>query len=166
MGINTRIELSSDTIRHLNKALEVVPDKVVRKVIARASKRAMKSSLKLARALAPRRSGFFRKALSLVQKRYRASGTFYTVIGPRVDAFDPVTGERPHKIAHLIEKGTRPHKITLPSGRVVNHPGAAPTHMLLKTHEQKKGEVQDTFEAEIIAGVDREVERVANRSIR
>lgn len=117
----------------------------------RVMKKAAKPIVDAARSGVTRRTGLLKKSIGSKEKKY-ASGVHVSVIGVRKDVVGVTTNERtgktikvlPYKYAHLVEFGTRPHKIG--SGK---HPGAAAKPFLGPAFEEHKGEAVGIIESEI-----------------
>jgi len=119
------------------RMLKALPDRIERRVLRQAIRPASALAAKAAKRLAPRRLGLLKKAIASKIKSYTATNTVAAIVGANMD----VTGtdekgrlQRPGKYIHLVEKGTRPHKITITptkgpmAGRTItlNHPGTKP----------------------------------------
>ena len=99
------LDLDDEKFDRLIRGLEKLPDKLYDKVVKRAAKLAVKPMMKIAKSLAPVRTGYFKKSIKSKMKTYRRNGTVVVVWGPE-NKKDPRTGENPANIAHLIEGGT------------------------------------------------------------
>jgi len=104
------LDLDDEKFDRLIRALEKLPDKLYDKVVKRAAKMAVKPMMKIAKARAPHKSGFFKKSIISKLKTYKRNATVIVIMGPE-NKKDPQTGENPANIAHLIEYGTAAHKI-------------------------------------------------------
>ena len=91
----------------LDRRLRLLPDKLQSRVVKKGIRAAGKPILKTAKARVPVETGALKKSLGTKLKTYRHSGNSVLIIGPRTD--DRYTkGERkPHKYAHLVERGTK-----------------------------------------------------------
>lgn len=98
-----------------------------------------------------------------------ANSPSYTTVKARLN---PITGlykgrwHKPHKTAHLVEQGTKPHRIRI-YGRIrIQHPGAKAYPYLGPALEAQEGEAQDVFFAEAWQGIRRELSKRAKKAAR
>lgn len=85
---------------------------------------------------------------------------------------NPITGRvkarwhNPAKTGHLLELGTKPHRIRI-YGRIrIQHPGAKAYPYLGPALEAQEGEAQDVFFAEAWQGIRRELSKRAKKAAR
>lgn len=115
------------------------------------------------------------------EQKLRNKGQYHHIrIGATVDPgnvtvkarINPITGRakakwhNPAKTAHLVELGTKPHRIRL-YGRIrIDHPGAKPHPALIPALEQNEALVEAIFAREAWAGIERELKKRARRAKR
>jgi hypothetical protein len=113
-----------------------------------------------------------KKAVFQRIKSYRGGAYVLAVVGARAKK-DPATGRNPAKYAHLVEGGTRPHRIPkLPGKRLkfdaggaliiraaVAHPGGAAQRPLERAYRTSKPEALRNFRGKFAAEVIAEAKR-------
>lgn len=157
----------------LQKRLNALDDKVIRRIVPKASKQATSSVLRTAKTLAPKESGLLIRSLGQKQKLYRRSGVFVTIVGPRTGFKQQVEVEdrfgnvkkifrNPVKYAHLVEKGTRPHSLVPKSGlknqikrriQGKNHPGSKAKEFMSRSYDANKQTVVQVYRSVIAAEI-------------
>lgn len=158
----------------LQKRLNALPDKVIRRIVPRASELATDSVLADARRRAPEETGLLKESLGKKQKLYRRSGTFVTVVGPRmgfkriVKVFDREGRSKPRyrnpvNYAHLVEKGTKPHSLRTAGKGVVsravhklrskNHPGTVARPFISTAYAKNRGRVVQVYRSVIASEI-------------
>ncbi len=94
------------------------------------------------------RTGALRKSIGRRQKKYKSTLTVFQAIGPRLGFDRPhtytfagrtfTTTVRPTKYAHLVAKGTKPHK---QPNLGIDHPGTPATYFARKAFIQTNRQV-------------------------
>jgi hypothetical protein len=150
----------------LHKVLSGLPDRVQRRVMREAVKPANSIAVKAAKRLCPTRLGLLKRSLGTKVKTYVAKGTVTGITGPRTNVTATVEGKtvKPAKYSHLVEKGTRPHRITITpktgpmAGKPVtlNHPGARATNFIAKAEETTRAQRVSAATEKLTAGTVRE----------
>ena len=115
-------------------------------------------------------TGLLRDSIGLVVRAPRRGNRVVVVVGARGDAaftmVDSRTGKvmkRPTKYAHLVEFGTRPHRIVRKgiskSGRpwvqVIDHPGTDPRPFMRPAFDGAGASVQARMQREVKKGLER-----------
>jgi len=137
--------------KQLERKLARLPDRVLNRVVRRASAKAMIPVSRSAKANAPRETGLLAKSIGRKTKVFKSGGTVQTVVGPRLGFKQMVTlpnGKtmlrNPFKYAHLVEFGTR-------------HSAAKP--FMRPALESNKGAIIAVYRSELASGVVREAVR-------
>lgn len=114
-----------------------------------------------------------------VEQRVKNKGQYHYVrIGAIVDQsattvkakLNPITGRvkarwhNPAKTAHLLELGTKPHRIVQGKNLVIQHPGARPHPGLIPALEENAALVEAIFTREAWRGIERELKKRARRA--
>ena len=168
-GGDVELALDRQAMKLLQKNVKRLGNEAAAKIAASASKKGLKVILKAARANAEKiqRTGLLALSLDIVQKKYKRTGTIFNAIGPRHGFKDPISGENPANIAHLVELGTDPHTIA-PKGQAgalkikrghgptrhvkgeIHHPGAKAKPFMRPAYDAKGKEAMrvtaDTFD--------------------
>ena len=157
-------------------------DNVVNKVVGPAAKKALGAVERAAKVnlLGRNTSGLLEVSIGIVQRKRKARGTVYSIVGPRTGFKDPISGENPANISHLVEFGTRPHWIApknragvlkIKRGRgptrlvkgAVWHPGARPKPFMRPAYDTHGRGVLRTMQTEMRVGVAKQAAKVARR---
>ncbi|MCP4539820.1 MAG: hypothetical protein GY832_21995 [Chloroflexi bacterium] len=175
------INLSGDV--ELQRMLNGIGDKVLKKVVRKAEAKAMMIVVQAAKANVRRHGstqGYNKlaKAIGRRTKLYRQSATMVTVAGIRSKQGDKEFD--PSRVGHLLEFGTAPHDITLkkplrltgeagtsgrtlPAGFVIHHPGAEKKPFLRPAFDNNKGRIIGTFRRFIKDGIIDEAKKLAKK---
>jgi len=117
-------------------------------------------------------------AISFEQKVKNKGQYHYIRIGAITDEsaktvkakLNPLTGRvkarwhNPAKTAHLLELGTKPHRIVQGKNLVIQHPGARPHPGLIPALEENAALVEAIFTREAWKGIERELKKRARRA--
>jgi HK97 gp10 family phage protein len=153
------------------RRLRVLPDKLQRKVIRGAVSKSTTLVARDARKRIPKGTGtneqgvprkHLKNSIKTKTKTYKNTGTIVGVVGADKTAFH----------AHLVHNGTAPHttvltrplvlnNVVLPAGFAIPHPGAKANPFLDDAIKATRGRVQAKLSKEIIAGLEREVKKLA-----
>jgi hypothetical protein len=168
----------------LERRMLALEGRVLDRQVGRAVDYAMTPVVGAARRRCVHRSGTLAHSLQKKLRKYPRTHKIVLAVRPDPAAHDPKTGERPAKIAHLIEFGTEPHEIHL-SGPVqirvwlgageeasgyygdrwvagtIHHPGSAPKPFLRPALVEQKDNVIARYRSRIIKGVDEETRKLA-----
>lgn len=139
----------------LIRALKAFPDKLARKVLRKAGSKAATPVARAARKLVRPTSKTIATSIGSKVKVYPKSGRLFVAVGPKRDTPKSPTGHNPSKTAHLVDRGTKPHRLRV-YGRVrIVHPGARPRPFLEPAEKQSEAEVKRIFIKELHDGVER-----------
>ena len=148
----------------LQKFLNTFPVKLERRIVKRALKPGASLISKAAKSIVSRKSGKLRKAIAVRNVKNRMSVQVYVRRGKgqKNDGW----------YAHMVEKGTKPHKIKpykgrkkvlaaggVIYGRSVRHPGAKAMPFMKPALEQNVPEVLKTVASRMSLLIEREVHR-------
>lgn len=172
----------------LERKIKRLTEMEERRVVSKASRKAMTPMAKEARKIAKGGdgTGFFAKNIATKVKVYKKGHVIVAMTGAK-STTDPVTGENPAKIAHLIEDGTEPHFIRSKKGvfrrgsilsnindpRVdananqevtafgfeVKHPGSDGLHMFSKAFVRNHKKAATIYQRELAKDIEREAKR-------
>jgi len=163
--------------KELMRRLDVLPDRMRKRVIGPAVSQALTPVRRAMRAGAPRESDTLRLSITKKTKKYR-SGVIYGAVGPKKSFSSTYKGRRrvPYHYVHLAEEGTKPHIITPESRRalllpfkdaegkpmfrgVVSHPGARPSRFMLAAWLSNRSRSMRIMHTRVRAGLAREASR-------
>lgn len=168
------VSVQVEGLDEVQKRLRRLPERNQRHVMRPAVRRAGTVVAKVARRLAPKGTGLkpsgaprtpLRKTIkSTSVKWYRKTNTFAVVLGPEKN-------KAPH--SHLVHDGTQPHEIVLtqplvlgntvlPAGFVIPHPGAKANPFMDRAAEASRGQTIAKLRTEILAGIEKQVRKLAN----
>ena len=174
-----------DGVKELRSVLRRLPIAADRRVMKGAVGFALTPMLRRAKLAAPKGStGLLQHSMIKKTKVYKAKGVVWGGVGPRTKLFGVVRGrkESPTKYGHIVEGGSRSHKIPkqtlsgrtkamrLPAGQgfvtSVRHPGTRPTRFLLKAWNATKSVVAERLRLKIQRGIAKEAKKLAAGSRR
>lgn len=161
-----RIEGQKEVLRKF-RALE---KKGARRAVRKAVRAGAAPEVKEAKRNAPRETGLLKKAIGLKFKSYRGGQFVLAVIGAK-SRKDATTGRNPVKYVHLVDGGTKAHRIPRASRKVilkwtdesgdafyspiVFHPGTKPTQFMLRSFRNTRAlqlrMFRSKFAVEVIA---------------
>ncbi len=174
MAEPTRLHIDQVAERALLNALAVLPEKIFRKVVRRATNKAMTPVLKAARRLVSRRSGTLRKSLGKLTRVYPRRKTITTLVGPRSGYISPTSGSRAGEYGNILEHGAGPHEIILGKplflagigliwGEKVMHPGTSPRPFLRPALSSNKAKAIGIFTKSVREGIEKETKALARK---
>lgn len=115
MGNSSRIAVTLTNFKEFRQLLKALPPSVEARVMSDAVGVALKPIQRLARTLAPKRTGALRKSIAVLVKRYPKDGKIVGLVGPDNDYYasgkrvkpggNRRGADRPAKYAHLVEFG-------------------------------------------------------------
>lgn len=122
----------------VQRLLDELPRRVVKKGLRRAMTAAAAPMVKSAKRWAATESKTLKKSITRKIKTY-SNGNVIAVIGARKDAEGTYRGRRrvPANYIHLVEKGTRTHRV-----RGYTHPGAKAQPFMGPAYQQNKNQAQ------------------------
>lgn len=154
-------------IRQVMRALRQLPEKSRRKVIKSAVSKAATPVVKAAKKLIPLGSGLkpdgtprehLRKVITKTAVKVFKNGGVAVTIGPRSRA-------APH--SHLVDRGTKPHNITLtkpwgkvPVGTTIRHPGAEALHFMDQAIQNAGPAAKAALEKALAKGIEKEAAKL------
>lgn len=114
------------------------------------------------------RTGLLKKSIGTKKLIYRNGGVVVIAVGPR----STISGQDkkgnkiwPIKYAHLVELGTKPHKIIsggfvmggkwIPPGVVMDHPGAVPKPFMRPAYDNKKYAVKVRYQNKFLINLEK-----------
>jgi len=170
------IEVKAD-VSAVQAVLKGLPDKLRRKVLRKALEKATKPLPGAVRKLLPKKTGLLRKSITRTTSTSKDLSTITARIGARhlpTEVTRAAEGP-PHKHGartekadpfyyfHLVVLGVKPHALSkgaslrkkVQSGAM--HPGFAGVDALNKAMSAQGGTVAQTFEREVLAGIEREL---------
>ena len=120
-----------------------------------------------------RDTGLLAKSMGKRTKTYKRTGTVAVVVGPRIEVQGVDSRGRkrwPHKYAHLVEYGTKPHTIQSDKNMPVNenenifrrsvmHPGSPPRPLMRAALYSSRAHVLTKLKSEAWASIRKEVAR-------
>lgn len=142
------LKVSPAAQKRLENRLNKLPGKVYAKVVGAAASFAMTPVVKFARSRAQKRSGLYAKSIGKKRKNYKKDGVVFVVVGARQGFKDPVTGEDPTKISHLLEYGT------------ANSPAYPHMRPALAANKSK---VLERYRSKLLKGVDKQVVKLGGK---
>lgn len=159
-------------VDNLVKNLSGLEGKMAKKILGKANSKAIRPVIQAAKRESRATSSTISKAIGLRNARYKKGQIHSVVVGvrnlaslakdrPKVHFLTGGWSMRKHDprhTAHLVELGTRPHMIPIPSLKVtVRHPGTQPKPFLKPAMENNVNAVirkhADTLRAEILIAV-------------
>jgi len=187
---NIGIDIAGD--EEVMKAFKDMPKDVVGKVLRNATGKAMMPYAKQARANMRIISPTIAKAIGTRTKLYAHRGVVINVVGVKRDTKATITKKEitmpdgttrtvtrkhdPRNTAHLVEFGTKAHKIRVPwldskllGVRIkywAQHPGTAEYKPMRRALESKRNEVVSILRNDVIKGVEILAEKAANKAAR
>jgi len=143
--------------------LYALPENVGKRITPAVAKKAMALMLDAARSKCPVATkatlnttpGLLKASLDIKMKRYPRQNAVAVVIGARTDIKDPISGEIPANIIHLVEYGTAPHMI----GKK-EHPGAQAQPFLRPAFDESRYGVIMRFRGLLKERVDKAVKKL------
>ncbi len=171
--ITVMLDPDMATQRRISSALQKLPNRILERIVGTAASFAMKPMVKAAKAnlAGVSKTGTLRKSIGIKKKMYRNNGVVFVVVGPQKGFKDPETNEDPIKIAHLVEFGTRAHKITAKQKGLtigsdvirgdVDHPGAKKTPFMRRAFDGYKHQAVRRYRQKMAKGVDKQVKKLA-----
>jgi HK97 gp10 family phage protein len=149
--VSVYVKVKMTGVDELKKKLRELPRKMRGKIVRRAVNGGALIVLQSARRHVPVRTRTTKKSLG--RKGKTGKKGYYVVIGPRFGhKVVSATGRTydPAKMAHLIEGGTRPHKIVVRSRfgkpldkpQVIHHPGSRAQPFIRPALEDNRAAVQ------------------------
>lgn len=158
-------KMDVEGLARLERDLLKLGDKMAKKVTRKAMTKARKVVVSDAKSRVPIRHGELKKSLGAKRITRSRSQTLTDIIGARSRP-STVNGKRvnPAFYAHLVEFGTKPHRITAKGGGLLNisgigprpsveHPGAKPQPFMRPGWRAKRRQALRTFETEYRKGV-------------
>lgn len=175
-----KLDIKLDGLEGLTRMLGMMPYNTERRLVDLAAKGAMRPMLETARSNVISngsvRSGLLAASLAIRSRKMR-DGTRSTRIGPNhrvLREFTSASGlgfkYRPSSIAHLVERGTKPHVIkarrakalSLHGGgraRKVQHPGSPAAPFMEPAFDRHKHQAVQDFGKDLFLRVDRWIRR-------
>ena len=102
-------DITVEGLPQLKRAFQILPKRVLHKVMRQSNTNAMTPALKAARdwtrIVRKDSTGAYKKSLTKKTKTYSKTSTVFSIVGAKSDYF--FKGRRPNKYAHLLEKGHR-----------------------------------------------------------
>lgn len=157
-------------IKPLVKTLQQLPEKSRKKVIKSAVSRGSTPVVKAAKKLVPLGSGLkpdgtprdhLRKTITKTAAKVYPNGSVVVTIGPRFRA-------APH--SHLVDRGTKPHAITMTkawghvaAGTTLQHPGSKAAHFMDNAIATVGNKSQHIIETAIAKGIEKEAAKLAGK---
>jgi HK97 gp10 family phage protein len=161
--------LNEDTLRALDKRLKELKDskinKINRSAVTKAS-RPLRNEVKR-RARAVRETGTLEKSITSKVKTYPNKGIVMGIVGPDSKYKVEITWSdgtkeirQPSHYAHLVEMGSRPHKIVPEKGpfkgRTLHHPGAKKQPFMRPAFDAMQSKMVQVYRQEVAAAIERE----------
>ncbi|KKL96984.1 hypothetical protein LCGC14_1838990 [marine sediment metagenome] len=178
--IAIRLDLDEAALKHLDRAMKVLPEKVYARVVSSAARLSMLPALKAMKQRVNATStnmGHLRDSLIRKVKKYKSAGVVYVVVGPEnklILVSTPDGGQRrvnPANYSHLVEYGTTAHKIGAPTGGLkigplvirgtVDHPGAKAQPFARPAFDETKHKVIRVYRKKVLAGIERETRKLS-----
>jgi HK97 gp10 family phage protein len=148
---------NGDEVGRLIRALD---DKMRRKAVGDAVKAAMKPVIDSAKAGAARDTGALKSAIGSVLRRYRGGSISVGIVGPKTNwkkrgrpgkRVAPI--RKPSKYAHLVERGTKSHRIERKGGGSYTHPGSRAQPFMLPAFTRNAHSVRRILVNELLKAV-------------
>jgi hypothetical protein len=153
--------------RKVQRMLRELPDRIERKVLRQAINVATTPAVRAAKRLAPKgESGLLKKSIGKKIKTYKRTNTAVALVGPRKQTVGEYKGKprKPSKYAHLVERGTKAHKITVvfKDGHkaTFSHPGSKAKPFLKNAQETSLSQYQSICKARVAEGVIKEGQKL------
>lgn len=177
----TNVILKGD--KALQRKIKRLTEMEERRVVSKAVRKAATPWTKEARKIVKQGegTGHFAKNIVTKVKVYQKGHVIVAMTGAR-NKIDPVTGENPAKIAHLLEEDTQPHFIRSKKRRgvlsnigdprldtsnqeatvfgfEVKHPGTSGLHMFSKAFVRNHRRAATIYQRELAKDIEREAKR-------
>lgn len=178
-AIEIRMDLDKAALAQVNRAMQILPEKIFQRVMKSAASFAMTPVVRAARANAEAIADDGDLAQSIVKKRkiYRASGVVFVIVGPEDKVImreknGRMIRKNPANYAHFVEDGTAPHMISstfqggvLDLGFVrvtgsVQHPGAAAHPVFRPAYYAERTNVVRRYQQKMVRGIEKEVRKL------
>lgn len=158
----------------LEKRLATLGPKIARRVLRKAVDKAATPIVQSAKQRVPAQTGLLRIAIGKKTKMYTRSRTAVAIIGARTKFRSKLAGRwpkrKPANYAHLVEFGTRPHKMSVKRFRVAGgawvlddqewtHPGTAARPFLRPAFASNRYKALGLIGREVWLGIERESKR-------
>lgn len=116
MAYGITFEIDAHKLQEAMFNLESLPSRRVNPAVKQAVNAASREVAKVAKTLAPRKTGHLRASISVKMLGMKRDGSIRAIVGPRMKKFKD--GSNPGRYGHLVEAGTKPH-IILPKFKKV-----------------------------------------------
>lgn len=141
--------LAFDGLEPLLKQLGKLKRNYRRNALRNSVRAATKPIVQAAKAGVPVEHGFLKKALKVKIRVFNQGGTVAAIIGAERKKIAVTKGDQtkyinPARYIHLVEKGTKPHEISVPHWRnpekkiTLLHPGSPPRPFLRRAYENNR----------------------------